>query len=74
MKIQDDNILDFKIFIVKNWNCSTLFCYGNEDNAYSYAIRENFKLIENNINEYNKDIFEKLESIDSDVNADFKKN
>ncbi len=72
MKIQDDDILDFQIFIVKNWNYSTLLCYGNEDNAYSYAIRENFKLIENNKNQYNKDIFEKLESIDSNTNADFK--
>lgn len=69
MKIQDDDILDFKIYIVIS-NCNRIQkCFGNEENAYLYATQECFNQIEEKEN--NKHIFEMIYNADSDLDADY---
>jgi hypothetical protein len=70
MKVNDDDIIDTIIYIVINNNGEILKCFGNEDNAYSYAIRECLSYIEEN--DSNKHLFEELDNIDKDEKGDFK--
>jgi hypothetical protein len=45
MKIDCDDIIDFTIYIVKRNSGEILKCFGNEENAYSFATRECFNFI-----------------------------
>jgi hypothetical protein len=70
MRVYDDTIIDTKIYVVINNNGEILRCFANEDNAYSFAIRQCFNYIEENNS--NKHVFEELDNIDKDEKGDFK--
>ena len=63
MKIVDDEMYDNKIYVAITNNGIILQCFGNEENAYTFATRECFKYI---------NITDEISNIDSDIDADFK--
>lgn len=69
MKINDDEILDFTIYIVKRNSGEILKCFGNEENAYLFATQECFKYTRETLT--NKHIFENIYNVDADLDADY---
>ena len=71
MKINDDQMIDTTVYIVISNSGKILKCFGNEENAYSFATQECFKYIEEN--DTNKSILEEIYDVDADEDADFEK-
>lgn len=71
MKLSDDYMYDSKLYIVISNSGVIIECFGNEENAYSFAIRECFKYIDEN--DDNKHIFEDIYNVDSDESANYTK-
>lgn len=68
--IYDNEIENFNIFVVISNKGKIVKCFGNEENAYSFATRECFKYIEENYD--NKYLFKRIYDADDDYDSTYK--